>query len=574
MHLGRPLRRCVPLLSAFLLSCTSAAPPQPAAPLESSVATRSAVATESTAAAEIEAYLDSVYDPAEPGAAVLVSRGGETILRDAYGMADLELGVELRPEHVFRIGSITKQFTAVGILLLAEEGKLSLDDEITRFLPDYRTHGHRITIEDLLHHTSGIRSYTGMPGWEAMMRADLTLDSLITFFRDEPLDFPPRSEWRYSNSGYVLLGKIIEEASGREYAEFVRERLFEPAGMESSYYGSASRIIPNRARGYGRADDGWRNAAYLSMTLPHAAGSLLSTVDDLARWTRALERGGLVDPALLERARTPAELEDGRDTGYGYGWMIGRAFGHRTIEHGGGINGFLASAFLIPDEDLFVAVLTNRTTDDPSPQEVALRVAGMALGETDEPPTIELPAEALREFVGVYRIDERERRQITLEEGQLYSQRTGGEKFEIVPVAEDVFVFPETRTRMEFVRDGAGDVVRMRMRPRTGPESLATRTDETSLRPEAIELPEAVLERYTGEYEFSPDEVLAIVLEEGELRARLTGQPEVTLEAESETRFRAVEVPAWLDFEVGEDGRAEAVVVFLGGGETRAPRIR
>lgn len=262
--------------------------------------------------------------------------------------------------------------------------------------------------------------------------ADLELDSLIAVFRDETLDFAPREDGSYSNSGYVLLGRIIEEASGRDYADFVRERIFAPAGMTDSYYGSASRIIPNRARGYGRTEDGWRNAEYLSMTLPYAAGALLSTVNDLAHVYRALEGGDLVDPGLLERAFTPAELEDGRSTGYGYGWMIGRAFGRGTIEHGGGINGFRTHALRVPEEDLLVAVLTNRAAEEPDPGRVALRLAGMAMGESDEPAAVSLPREALENVVGVYAVDERERRAITLEDGRLYSQRTGGETYELV----------------------------------------------------------------------------------------------------------------------------------------------
>jgi D-alanyl-D-alanine carboxypeptidase len=264
-------------ISLLILGCVSAAPQERSH--ASIVATAQTSPLKAEPAAEIEEYLDSIYDRTQPGAAVLVARDGETIVREAYGMADLELGVPLRPEHVFGIGSITKQFTAVAVLMLAEEGKLSLDDDITRFIPEYPTHGHRITIEDLLHHTSGIRSYTAMPEFQEMMRVDLTLDSLIAVFQHEPLDFAPRENWIYSNSGYVLLGKIIEEASGQAYADFLRQHVFEPSGLESTYYGGARRIIPGRVSGYERLRDGWRNAEYVSMTIPHAAGALLSTVE-------------------------------------------------------------------------------------------------------------------------------------------------------------------------------------------------------------------------------------------------------------------------------------------------------
>ena len=283
----------------------------------------------------------------------------------------MELGVPLEPKHVFRLGSITKQFTAVAILMLAEEGKLSLDDDITEHLPGYPTGGHRITIEDLLHHTSGIVSYTGMPEWRVLIREELEPDSLIAIFRDQPLEFEPGTEWSYSNSGYALLGRIIEVASGEGYAEFIRSRIFEPLGMADSYYGDPSRIIPNRAEGYERTETGWRNDDYLSMSSPYAAGALLSTVDDLDRWYDALEAGTLVEPALLDQAYTSARLADGRHAGYGYGWTIGDIAGYRSIEHGGGIPGFLTHALRVPQEDLLVIVLTNRVAQ-PGPAATAL----------------------------------------------------------------------------------------------------------------------------------------------------------------------------------------------------------
>lgn len=572
MHLSIIVRRSMPIFLAILLACTATAPSEGPVRVEPAGASTQDLAAASSSAAQIDAYLDSIYGSTDPGAAVLVSRAGETIMREAYGMADLELGVELRPEHVLHIGSVTKQFTAIAVLMLAEEGKLDLEDEITKFLTDYPTHGHRITIEKLLHHTSGIRSYTSMPQAQALMREDLDVDSLIGIFRNEPLEFAPGEDWRYSNSGYVLLGKIIEEASGRPYADFVRERIFEPAGMTSSHYGSASHIVPNRVRGYERTRSGWRNADYLSMTIPYAAGALLSTVDDLERWNQALERGELVTSELLERAHTSAVLADGRRTGYGYGWQVGRVAGREAIEHDGEISGFSSHVLHIPSEAVFIVVLANRE-GGPDSDEVGLQIARRVLGETGELRTVSVPVETLEDFVGVYRINEYERREITLENGRLYSQRAGAQKLEILPVAQDVFVY-RSGTQVEFERNGSGEVVRMRVRPRAGPETVATKFDGASLRPPALDLPVSVLERYTGEYEYAPDVVISVRLENGSLRAKMTGLPEVPLEAESETRFRAVGPSAWLDFKIGKKGLAEEAVVFLDGRETRAPRIR
>ncbi|MCA1760767.1 MAG: beta-lactamase family protein, partial [Bacteroidales bacterium] len=224
-----------------------------------------------------------------PGFAVLVAKNDEVIYRKAFGYANLELDVPMKPEHIFRIGSITKQFTACAILKLEEEGKLSLQDDITKFIEDYPTHGHTITIEHLLTHTSGIKSYTSMKSWDAEMRKkDFSPEEMIDFFKNQPMDFAPGEEFRYNNSAYFLLGYIIEKASGKTYEEYLQEALFEPLGMVNSFYGNSSKVIKNRAAGYMKKEDEFINADFLSMTQPYAAGSLLSNVDDLFTWYTAV----------------------------------------------------------------------------------------------------------------------------------------------------------------------------------------------------------------------------------------------------------------------------------------------
>ena len=207
--------------------------------------------------------LASAYASDRPGAAALVARDGEIVFLDAIGMADLELVVALAPDMVFEIGSITKQFTATAIMMLGEEGKLSVSDPITRHLPDYPSYGDDITIEHLLTHTSGIVSYTGIPGYmNTEVRKDLTVQQLIDVFKDLPVEFAPGERYAYNNSGYILLGAIIEAASGKSYDEYLSEHIFEPLGMKDSYYGCSSCIIPRRASGYGGGGEGYTNQQY------------------------------------------------------------------------------------------------------------------------------------------------------------------------------------------------------------------------------------------------------------------------------------------------------------------------
>jgi CubicO group peptidase (beta-lactamase class C family) len=375
---------------------------------------------------DLDAIARSYYPENEPGAAVLVTKNGEALLRKGYGLADLEQGIRIEPDMVFRIGSVTKQFTAAATLLLEQEGKLSVSDDLRRFLPDFPRGGRVIRIEHLLTHTSGIRSYTDMPAFGKDMRKDRSVEEIIDLFRDEPLAFEPGEKYAYNNSGYILLGAIIEKASGKSYEAFLREKIFEPLGMSQTYYGSASRIIPRRAQGYDGAAGEFENAEYLSMTLPYAAGSLLSTVDDLAKWDRALYGTALLDKASLDKWWKPFSLSSGESTHYGYGWSISSYEGRAVIGHGGGINGFTCHLLRIPEEGVLVVVLTNRN-DESNPSLVARKLAAAAIGKPVKESTIAAALDALARHDGLYRTPAGVRYLVTEKDGALLLRRYGDE---------------------------------------------------------------------------------------------------------------------------------------------------
>jgi CubicO group peptidase (beta-lactamase class C family) len=408
-------------------------------------------------AQQIDALLREAYQPREPGAAVVVVQDGTTVLRAGYGMANMELGVAIEPHMVFRLGSITKQFTAVAILLLMEDGKLALDDDITRFLPTYPTQGYRITVEHLLTHTSGIRSYTSMPEWQALWRKDLALEELVDLFKDQPMVFAPGARWEYNNSGYVLLGTVIEQASGQSYEAFLQRRIFEPLGMAHTAYDHTERVVPGRVAGYERGTDGLQNAAYLSMTHPHAAGALISSVDDLARWDAALSTDQLLPQRTLQRAWTSSVLSDGTETGYGLGWMLGSHEGYRLIEHAGGINGFVTNAVRVPGARLYVAVLANALPPELAPTVVSLKIVGLALGRPfREPAAVSLDAAQLDALVGTYRFDDDEWT-ISREGDALVVQPARGMRTLLVALSPTEFhprSDPFTRIRFSLGTDG------------------------------------------------------------------------------------------------------------------------
>jgi CubicO group peptidase (beta-lactamase class C family) len=534
------------------------------------------VAAEQPEVGAIDQLLNGTFKPGEPGASAIVTRKGQAVFRKAYGMADLELQVPIEPDMVFRLGSVTKQFTAVAILMLEEQGKLSIGDPITKFLPDYPAQGHTITVEHLLTHTSGIRSYTEMPEWLPQWRKDFTLNELIDFFKNQPMDFAPDEKWLYDNSGYILLGAIIEKASGQSYEDFIRTKIFEPLGMKRSYYDRTEMIIPKRVKGYERTSSGFQNAPYLSMTQPYAAGSLASSVDDLALWDSGLWSSKLLKPESLAKAHKAHVLKNGRVTGYGYGWAIGSYEGHRTVEHGGGINGFASYVLSMPDDGVYVAVLTNGSAGpDVSPERLAVQMAGIAIGKPIvKPEAISMKPGQLDRYVGVYTIGEKEQRFITREGNQLYSQRSGGTRYAIQPLSETEFFFPGSSSRLVFMPDSSGKIVRVELRPRVGPVEEALRTDQPLPTRKEVPVAPAVLQKYVGVYELAPNFLLDVTLEDGKLMTQATGQSKVQVFPESETKFFLKVTDAQIEFLKDEAGNATSLKLYQGGQIVPARKVK
>ncbi|MFO7695396.1 MAG: serine hydrolase [Vicinamibacterales bacterium] len=570
--------RVAPLIVISFLLCAAAsvAPAQTAtAKPASSPAALKPPATASTDAAALDQLFRAATKPGDPGVAVIVVRKGQTLYRAAHGMANLELGVALQPDHVFRIGSVTKQFTSAAIMMLAEEGKLAVTDSITKFLPDYPTQGKTITVEHLLTHTSGIQSYTDMPKWRNMFRQDMPLTELIDLFKNEPMQFEPGARWRYNNSGYILLGAIVEKVSGKKYADFVQERIFTPLGMKDTRYDVTDQIIPRRAAGYGRTGDRIVNAQYLSMTQPYAAGSLISTVDDLAKWDAALTAGRVINAESLAKCFASHKLASGSESGYGYGWSIGRYEGRAVQEHGGGIHGFRSYVLRIPSDGVYVAVLSNMAAAAPSPEMLARLAAAIAIGKPLVNPTpVTLAPEQLDAYTGRYVTAPGARLGVSREGARLFVQGGDGPKTEIVPAGNDVFFVRDTFRRFTFQRDAAGKYERFEVDD-WGPQPPAIRdnTPEPPAR-SAIELDPSVLKAYVGEYELAPGFVLAVTLEGNRLMTQATGQGKVEVFPSSPTEFFLKVVNAQITFVNDSSGAVTGLVLHQGGRDMPAKKIK
>ncbi|WP_020402334.1 serine hydrolase domain-containing protein [Gracilimonas tropica] len=336
-------------------------------------------------AQSLESYVDSLltemFEANGPGSVYLVAKDGEPVYRKAFGKANLELGVDMTPNNVFQIGSMTKQFTAIGILILEVEGKLSLQDDVRKYISDFPVQRDSLTLRHLLNHTSGIKDFTKMKTIMQIARKDLSPKELIDFFKDEPVEFSPGEKFEYNNSGYVVLGYVIEQVSGMSYENFIEEKIFDKLGMADSRYASDRELIKNRAYGY-HDRGGYTNKMWVSLNIPYASGSLMSTVDDMLIWQNALNSEELLSHETLQKAFTPGTLANGENTTYGFGWHLKEWDGEPVREHGGSIFGFKSMGVYLPDQDIYVVGFSN--CDCNSPTVVTREIAKIALSELSQ----------------------------------------------------------------------------------------------------------------------------------------------------------------------------------------------
>lgn len=531
--------------------------------------------SEQALAQQIDSAIAGYFKPGGPGAAVIVTRDGKTILRKGYGLANVEQKLAMQPDMALRLGSITKQFTAVAVLLLADQGKLSLEHDIARYLPAFPADGKHITIAQLLNHTSGVASYTSAPNFQATMDKDFTVAQMIDNFKDMPRDFAPGQAWNYSNSGYFLLGAIIEKVSGQPYADFLAEHLFKPLGMDNTAYEGRERGTAPKVPGYSADGKGFGPATRISMSQPYAAGALVSTVDDLARWDAAISAGKLLKAASWQRAFSATTLPNGKPTNYGLGWQIGKLQGAPSIAHGGGINGFATYALRIPGDKVFVAVLTNADSGLAAPEMIASKAAALAIGKPfPDFKRIALAEQALDDYVGVYRIDDKNERIMRRDGGKLMMQRSGRPPVEIVPYKADGFFLPDTLVSIEFARDAAGKVVDVSVL-QNGSAQRALRT-ASSAPAEAvgIKLPAAKFDRYVGRYQLRPGFVLELSRDGDKFITQATGQGPVEVIALSDTLFAAKVIDAKLQMDLDGEGKVSGLTLLQGGRSLAAKRIQ
>jgi len=396
-----------------------------------------------------------------PGLVVLIAKGDTVLFREARGQAQIELGVPLATDQVFRIASITKIFTAATVLKLAEQRRLSLDDKLAKYFPEIAS-ADRITLRQLLNHTAGV-SDTAKNPQPGFMRRDIDTATHVAEIAKRDPAFEPGTRWAYSNAGYILLGAVIEKVTGQPWHEAMRQLLLEPAGLAHIRYGDGAALIPGRVAGYSTDNPAHRveNASFISSSVPAAAGGLVATADDLLRWMRALAGGHMISAKSFRAMTTPAQPIESPAHRYGLGMYLWRVRNSDMVGHTGQINGFASALAYLPKEDVTVVVLAN--DDEFDARTMARRFAAIALGKPYTDPVDVTPsAETLQALAGQYRIDDKTTETLSIKDGRLYAQRTQRNLVPLQMTADGKLYFvPDELSYFAPVRDKSGKVVRL-----------------------------------------------------------------------------------------------------------------
>jgi CubicO group peptidase (beta-lactamase class C family) len=525
----------------------------------------------------VVSYIDSAmstqFKPDGPGGVILVARGGRPVFRKAYGLASLELNVPMRVEDVFGIASMTKQFTAVCVLELVQQGKLSLQDDIRKYLPEYNTHGRLITVEQLLTHTNGIPNFSYRSESYRTEMLEPTREELMNVVANDSLLFEPGTDWSYNDFGYVLAAFIVERVSGMPFHDYMQKNVFDPLGMKHSYFGDREKVIPLEASPYTSSDEKtFRPEEYYSWTWNIGMGDILTTVGDMLLWDESFYTGRLVRGDLLQKALTSAVLADGRKTNYGYGWAISQTDDPQVMGHSGGIGGWRSVIARIPSQHILVVILSSK-----APSSVPALGATIALkvaGKTATSPTVRtLRQDALKEYAGVYEMPhywilnsrditpETLYRTVTVQDSVLKLLPSGDYSTTLLNVGTDLFVAKGTSTYFRFRRDDAGNVVALESYSKPvnyGPVVTGRKTDLPIPKAKSpIALDEKSLRAFAGKYSLGGAHFTRVTVNGPNMLMEEVGE----LLPETPTRFFVKDADITVDFRRSPRGAVTGLVL-------------
>lgn len=524
-----------------------------------------------------ETLIDALYQPLTvkhaPGVAVLIAKDGKVLYKKGFGYADVENNVPVTPETKFRIGSITKQFTASAILKLQEEGKLKVTDKLSKYFPDF-PRGDEVTLHHLLTHTSGIHSYTNKSDFIDRVTSPVTNEELLNYFKNDPYDFNPGEKYQYNNSGYFLLGYIIEKVSGKKYGQFLKEKFFDPIGMNNTGVHASTLTLTNEALGYTNENETYTKALNWDMSWAGGAGALYSTVDDLFKWNEAVFSGKVLSKESMKAAFTPVVLNNGEispGVKYGYGWFLGDYRGEDIIQHSGGLHGFLSQLARYPKENLTVVMFTNI-----SPAEVDMNPSMLAelyvwdkMDKQQSYSSAKVKTQDVKPYVGRYSFPNGGVMIITTEGNELYAQLTGQQRFPIFPAGADEFFWKVVEAKIKFFKNEKGDVTHGHF------EQNGNAFDVPKLKDEAVvTVDPAVYKDYVGRYDFRNGAVMMITTEGNELFAQLTGQGKFPIFPSAQDEFFWKVVDAKIKFTRNDKGEVTHGHFKQGGMELDVQKLK
>lgn len=549
-------------------------------------------------AAKIDQLISLHHKYGQFNGSALVVDDGKVIYKKGVGLANMEWNIPNAPDTKFRLGSITKQFTATLILQLVEQGKIKLDGKLTDYLPDYRKDtGAKVTIHNLLSHTSGIPSYTSLPGFFAnVSRNPFTVDDFIKKYTSGDLEFEPGTKFVYDNSGYFLLGAIIEKVTGKSYEQVLKENIFDPLGMKNSGYDQWKTIIGKRATGYTQTPRGYETAPYLDMSIPYAAGSLYSTVEDLYLWDQALYGDKILSAKSKELMFTP-NLNN-----YGYGFNIRKAtlapptkLVVQVIQHGGGINGFNTQIVRMTNEKRLIVLLDNAEHG----QHLNKMVEGIMSILYDQPYDVpkQSIATVLMNSIQVKDVASAIKEYRALKAGPTAAEydfaetelnRLGYQLLQMKKVADaieifklNVEMFPQAANAYDslgeaYMANGnkESSIASYKKSLELDPKNVSATAALNKLEGKDVKVDPKLYDSYAGEYELQPGFVITITNENGKLMGSPTGQPKLELVPTSATDFFLKEANAQISFIKDEAGKVTQLILNQNGRKMPAKKIR
>jgi CubicO group peptidase (beta-lactamase class C family) len=530
------------------------------------------VGQESKLVEKAEEYLKKVTSESTSGVAMLVARDGKVLLQTAGGMADIEQKIPATADTKFRIGSVSKQFTAMAVCRLAEQGKLSLQDPLSKYYPRF-PNAQSITLEHLLTHTSGLHSYTDKPDFLGRVTEVAEPAAIIQSFEKDKPEFNPGEKFKYCNSGYFLLGEIVAKVSGKSFAEYLESEFFKPLDMNQTGIFVNSKARQDMARGYSKDGDKYELALDWDMSWAGGAGAMYSTVGDLHRWNEALYAGKIVSAESLKAATTPFKLPVGVNaSNYGYGLSIAKYRRIPIISHSGGLNGWSSDLAYFPDQKCTVVVLTNALPGSPelTPQLIARKLADTALEDAIKAmpaPQVDttIDPKSYAEYVGKYDYQGAVM-EVTVVDNKIYAQLTGQEALEIFPMGKDEFFWKVVEAEVAFQRDEKGEIKAAQHTQNGGTFSAPKIVID-------VALSEAQLEAFVGRYRYGIA-MMTCTREGSQLYAQLTGQPKLPIFPVNETTFKWKVVEAQVEFIKDEAGKVVTARHTQGGTTFDAPRIK